>query len=60
MECRVRFKRRGLWLHRDFLNLWAGETVSIFGTMVGGLALQFTALLTLDAGAAELALLAVS
>jgi MFS family permease len=41
------------------VNLWAGETVSIFGTMVGGLALQFTAIVTLDAGPPEVALLAL-
>ncbi|MCA9821170.1 MAG: MFS transporter, partial [Dehalococcoidia bacterium] len=53
----MRFRRTGLWAHHDFLNLWAGQTVSVFGTLVGMLALQFTAVLWLDAGAIELAIL---
>ncbi len=53
----MRFRRTGLWTHPDFLNLWAGQTVSIFGTLIGLLALRFTAVLWLDAGAIELALL---
>ena len=48
---------RGLWLHADFRRLWAGTTVSIFGTMIGGGALAYTAILELDAGAWELAVL---
>ncbi|MGD9932573.1 MAG: MFS transporter [Dehalococcoidia bacterium] len=53
----MRFRRTGLWNNPDFLNLWAGQTVSIFGTLIGLLALRFTAVLWLDAGAIELALL---
>lgn len=53
----MRFRRTGLWTHPDFLNLWAGQSVSVFGTLVGMLALRFTAVLWLDAGAIELALL---
>jgi len=52
----VRF-RSGLWRHPDFVRLWAGETISVFGTMVGGLALQFTAVLFLDASAFEMSIL---
>lgn len=48
----------GLWRHPDFLRLWAGETVSIFGTLIGGLAMQFTAILWLDASAFQVSLLA--
>ena len=47
----------GLWRHPDFVRLWAGETVSIFGSLVGGLALQFTAVLWLDATPLQLSLL---
>ena len=52
----IRF--RGLWLHRDFVRLWTGETVSIFGSLVGALALQFTAVAYLDASAVQVAILA--
>lgn len=48
----------GLWRHADFLRLWAGQTTSQFGSLVGGIALQFTAILWLHAGAAQVSLLA--
>ena len=48
----------GLWRHPDFVNLWAGSTISIFGTLVGRTALPFAAILTLDATPFEIALLA--
>lgn len=51
---------RGLWRHGDFLKLWTGETVSAFGSLVGGTALQFTAILVLGATPFQIALLAVS
>src|SRR6266498_1760206 len=38
----------GLWRHRDFTKLWAGQTVSIFGTMLTRIALPLTALLALN------------
>ena len=38
----------GLWRHRDFTKFWAGQTVSVFGTMVTQIALPLTALLTLN------------
>ena len=47
----------GLWRRPDFVRLWAGETVSVFGSLVGGLALQFTAVLWLDATPLQLSLL---
>ena len=34
---------RSLRHNRDFLNLWAGETVSLFGSQVTMLALPLTA-----------------
>ncbi|MEX2080520.1 MAG: MFS transporter [Dehalococcoidia bacterium] len=49
--------RTGLWANPDFVRLWAGTTVSQFGTFIGGLALQFTAIIWLDATAAEIAIL---
>ena len=36
-----------LWRNADFLKLWSAQTISVTGTVLG--ALQFTAILTLDA-----------
>ncbi len=55
----MRIQRTGLWAHSDFLNLWAAQSASVFGTLIGGLALTFTAIIWLDAGAAEVAGLAL-
>ncbi len=49
----------GLWRHPDFLRLWVGQGISIFGTLIGGIALQLTAILFLHAGPAEVAILSV-
>lgn len=49
---RARF-RHGLWQHPDFMRLWAGTTISLIGSGLG--AVQFTALLYLDASAREMA-----
>ncbi len=50
--------RTGLWLHRDFVRLWAGQSVSMLGTMIGRPAMSFTAILVLHASPAQVALLA--
>jgi len=42
-------KFTGLWRHADFLRLWSGQTISVFGSMVGGAAMSFTAILALGA-----------
>lgn len=47
----------GLWRRSDFLKLWAGQTVSLFGSRVGGFALTFVAVLTLHATPVQVALL---
>lgn len=47
----------GLWAQPDFVRLWAGTTTSTFGSLIGGLALTFTAIVFLDASAAEVAVL---
>jgi predicted MFS family arabinose efflux permease len=54
----MRFKRTGLWRHPDFLKLWTGETVSVFGDMVGNSALAFTAVLVLHANALQIGMMA--
>jgi hypothetical protein len=46
-----------LWRHRDFLMLWGGETVSLFGSQVTLLALPLTAILALHASVAQMAIL---
>ena len=56
----MRFPRSGLWRHPDFLRLWSGQTISEFGSLVGGSALQFTAILVLDAAPLQVAVLAAS
>jgi hypothetical protein len=50
--------RRSLWRHRDFMFLWAGQTVSEVGSAVTGLALPLLALLTLHATTFEVGALA--
>jgi len=52
---RARFT--GLWRHREFRKLWAGQTISLFGSRVGGFALTFVAILTLHASPIQVALL---
>jgi MFS family permease len=47
----------GLWRHTNFLKLWAGSTVSLFGSQITFLALPFTAVLLLHASAAQMSLL---
>src|SRR5207253_588815 len=47
----------GLGRNRDFLKLWAGQSVSLVGSQVTRLALPLAAVLTLHAGAAQMGLL---
>jgi predicted MFS family arabinose efflux permease len=56
----MRFKFDGLWRHPDFVKLWAGESISIFGSLIGRTALPFTAILVLGAGPIEIAALSVA
>ncbi|MBI5288838.1 MAG: MFS transporter, partial [Chloroflexi bacterium] len=53
----MRFWREGLWRHADFRRLWAGQTVSVFGSLTTRLALPFTAVIFLDAPGWQVALL---
>ena len=48
---------RSLWRHRDFLHLWAAQTISQFGTQISRLALPLVAIVVLDASAFEVSLL---
>src|SRR5205814_1609167 len=50
----------GLWRHADFLKLWAGQTVSVAGSLVGAIAMPLVAILTLDASPAAVAALQIA
>ena len=52
----MRDRFTGLWRHPDFLRLWAGQTVSVFGSLTTRLALPFTAVIYLDARPFQVAL----
>jgi MFS family permease len=49
-----------LWRDRDFVRLWAGQTVSVFGSQVTELALPLAAVLTLHATAFQMGLLSAA
>src|SRR6202050_1594687 len=42
-------RRGGLFHHADFMKLWTGETVSMFGTRMGDVAIGFAAVIALKA-----------
>lgn len=46
-----------LWRRPDFMKLWTGQTVSLFGTLLTRVALPFIAVLILGANAAQMAIL---
>jgi MFS family permease len=52
--------RGRLWRNPEFLKLWGGQTVSVFGDQVTLLALPLTAVLVLDASATEMGVLAAA
>jgi MFS family permease len=49
----MRPQSTGLWRHSDFKKLWAGQTVSLFGSMLTLVALPLTVLLTLNSSPLE-------
>lgn len=54
----MRFRpRHGLWLHPDFLNLWAAQIVSAFGSRITRTAMPALAITVLGASDGEVALL---
>ncbi len=53
----MRDRGSSLWRNTDFLKLWAGQTVSLFGSQITVLALPLLAALTLDATPAQMSLL---
>jgi len=50
-------KSGSLWQNSDFLKLWSGQTTSVFGSIIGGTAMSFTAVLFLQATPFQMALL---
>ncbi len=54
----MRTRFGGLWGHPDFLKLWAGQTISFFGSAFTTLALPLTAVLVLGATPFEMGVLA--
>jgi Na+/melibiose symporter-like transporter len=50
----------GLWRHRDFMRLWSGQTISVFGSLTTRLALPFTAVVYLNASPLQVALVTTS
>lgn len=51
---------KSLWRHGGFVRLWVGQTISIFGSQIGGGALRFTAILLLAATPWQLSFLSVA
>lgn len=49
MEWTLKRPRGGLWDHPDFMKLWAGQTISEFGTPVSQLAIPWIAITNLKA-----------
>jgi len=50
-------ERSALWKHGDFLNVWAAETVSVFGSQFYLLAMPLAAVIVLEATAYEMGML---
>ena len=50
-------KFTGLWRHPDFLKLWSGETISVFGSQITMLALPLTAVVILKSSPVEMGIL---
>ena len=46
-----------LWRHSDFLKLWTGESISLFGSQITFLALPLTAVTVLNATPFEMGVL---
>ena len=49
--------RTSLWHNRDYLKFWTGQTISVFGSAITGLALPLTAVSILNATAGQMGVL---
>jgi MFS family permease len=47
----------GLWRHGDFMKLWIGQSISVFGTPISQIAIPWIAIKTINASAFEVATL---
>jgi Na+/melibiose symporter-like transporter len=47
----------GLWRHREFMKLWTGQTISLFGSIITRDALPLVAILTLQASSTQIGFL---
>ncbi|MFN8512090.1 MAG: hypothetical protein U0841_05780 [Chloroflexia bacterium] len=52
----MRDRRPDLWRDSDFLKLWLGQAISLFGSQITTLAPPLTAVLLLDATPAQFAM----
>ena len=50
----------GLWRHPDFMKLWTGQSVSVLGSIIGGTAMSFTAILFLEATPFQIGVIAAA
>jgi MFS family permease len=53
----MRLRFNGLWRDANFMKLWAGQAISLFGSQITFLALPLTAVLVLDATPAQMGIL---
>src|SRR5579863_3677281 len=53
-------RKRVLFRHPDFMKLWTGETVSLFGTRMGDVAISFAAVIALKATPFQMGILAAA
>jgi Na+/melibiose symporter-like transporter len=53
-------RRSALFRHADFMKLWTGETVSLFGTRMGDVAISFAAVIALKATPLQMGILAAA
>jgi Na+/melibiose symporter-like transporter len=53
-------RRSVLFRHPDFMKLWTGETVSLFGTRMGDVAISFAAVIALKATPFQMGILAAA
>ena len=49
-----------LFRHADFMRLWTGETISMFGTRMGDVAISFAAVIALEATPFQMGILAAA
>ncbi len=54
------FHLGALWSHADFMKLWTGQTISLFGSQVTLLALPLTAVVLLNATPMQMAILSAA